>query len=85
MSSSEDSDFNSSSQSVFAELENENVEDFGVVGGPVEPYRFEPIAPEGYQEPEEDEDEDGLNPAILEARSENQITLDSWLVEYFTL
>ena len=66
MSSSEDSDSNSSSQSVSAELENENVEDFGVVGGPVEPYRFEPIAPEGYQEPEEDEDEDGLNPAILE-------------------
>ena len=85
MSSSEDSDSNSSSQSVFAELENENVEDFGVVGGPAEPYRFEPIAPEGYQEPEEDEDEDGLNPAILEARSENQITLELWLVEYFTL
>ena len=78
MSSSEDSDSNSSSQSVSGELESENLEDFGVVGGPVEPYRFEPIAPEGYQEPEEDEDEDGLTPAILEARSENQINLDAW-------
>ena len=78
MSSSEDSDSNSSSQSVSGELESENLEDFGVVGGPVEPYRFEPIAPEGYQEPEEDEDEDGITPAILEARSENQINLDAW-------
>ena len=78
MSSSEDSDSNSSSQSVSGELESENLEDFGVDGGPVEPYRFEPNAPEGYQEPEEDEDEDGLTPAILEARSENQINLDAW-------
>ena len=78
MSSSEDSDSTSSSQSVSGELESENLEDFGVVGGPVEPYRFEPIAPEGYQEPEEDEDEDDLTPAISEARSENQINLDAW-------
>ena len=78
MSSSEDSDSNSSSRNVSGELESENLEDFGVVGGPVEPYRFEPIAPEGYQEPEEDEDEDGITPAILEARSENQINLDAW-------
>lgn len=78
MSSSDDSDSSSSSRSVSDAQESENDEDFGVVGGPVEPYRFEPVAPEGYEEPDEEEDEDGLTPAILEARSENRITLDTW-------
>ena len=77
MSTSDDSDSNTSSRSVSEEVESEIEDDFGVVGGLVEPYRFEPIAPEDYEEPEE-EDEDGLTPAILEARSENQITLDTW-------
>ena len=53
-------------------------EDFGVVGRPVAPYCFEPVAPEGYEEPDEDEDEDGLTPEILEARIENEIPLDTW-------
>lgn len=44
----------------------------------MEPYRFEPEAPEGYEEP--GEDEDGLTPAILESRSENQITVDECVV-----
>ena len=34
-----------------------------------------PFPPEDYEEPEEEEDEDGLTQAILEARSENQIPL----------
>ena len=54
----------------------------------MEPYRFEPEAPEDYQEPDEEDGEDGedgedcedgedrLTMAILEARSENQITID---------
>ena len=78
MSGSEDSDSNTSSRSVSGEVESEIEEDFGVVGGLVEPYRFEPVAPVGYEEPEEEEDEDGLTPAILEARADNQITLDIW-------
>ena len=78
MSTSDDSDSNTSSRSVSEEVESEIEDDFGVVGGLVEPYRFEPIAPEDYEEPEEEDDEDGLTPAILEARSENQITLDTW-------
>ena len=78
MSTSDDSDSNTSSRSVSEEVEGEIEDDFGVVGGLVEPYRFEPIAPEDYEEPEEEEDEDGLTPAILEARSENQIALDTW-------
>ena len=78
MSGSEDSDSNTSSRSVSGEVESEMEEDFGVVGGLVEPYRFEPVAPVGYEEPEEEEDEDGLTPAILEARADNQITHDIW-------
>ena len=35
-------------------------------------------APEDYQEPDEEDGEDGLTMAILEARSENQITIDMW-------
>lgn len=77
MSTSDDSDSNTSSRSVSEEVESEIQDDFGVVGGLVEPYRFEPIAPEDYEEPEEEEDEDGLTPAILEARSENRITLNT--------
>ena len=45
----------------------------------MEPYCFEPEAPEDYQEPDEEDGEDGedrLTMAILEARSENQITID---------
>ena len=53
--------------------ESDNEVDFGAVGGPVKPK-----APEDYQEPDEEDDEDGLTPAILEARSENQITVDMW-------
>ena len=34
-----------------------------------------PFPPEDCEEPEEEEDEDGLTQAILEARSENQIPL----------
>ena len=76
MSTSDDSDSNTSSRSV-SEVESEIEDDFDVVGGLVEPYWFKPIAPEDYEEPEE-EDEDGLAPAKLEARSENQITLNTW-------
>ncbi|PFX14836.1 Transposon TX1 uncharacterized 149 kDa protein [Stylophora pistillata] len=64
---SDDSDSNSSSRNVSEAGESENERDFGVVGGLVEPYRFEPEASEGYEEPDE-EDEDGLTPAILESR-----------------
>ena len=78
MSTSDDSDSNTSSRSVSKEVESEIEDNFGIVGSLVEPYCFEPIAPEDYEEPEEEEDEDGLTPAILEARSENQITLDTW-------
>ena len=78
MSTSDDSDSNTSSRSVSKEVESEIEDKFGIVGSLVEPYCFESIAPEDYEEPEEEEDEDSLTPAILEARSENQITLNTW-------
>ena len=45
MSTSDDSDSNTSSRSVSEEVEGEIEDDFGVVGDLVEPYRFEPISP----------------------------------------
>ena len=78
MSGSEDSDSNTSSRSVSGEMESEREEDFGVVGGLVEPYLFEPVTPVGYEESEEEVDKDGLTHAMLEARSDNQITIDIW-------
>lgn len=47
MHSSGDSDSNASSRSVPEAMEGENNEVFGAVGGLVEPYRFEPVAPKG--------------------------------------
>ena len=52
------------------------MEDYGAVGGAVEPYHFEPVKPEDYEEPEEDED--GLTPATLASRSENRIAINTW-------
>ena len=45
MSTSDDSDSNTSSRSVSEEVEGEIEDDFGVVGDLVEPYLFEPISP----------------------------------------
>ena len=45
MSTSDDSDSNTSSRSVSEEVEGEIEDDFGLVGGLVEPYCFEPISP----------------------------------------
>jgi len=37
-------------------MQSKNEEDFGVVGGLLEPYRFESVAPEGYEERTDNED-----------------------------
>ena len=72
MTFSEDSDSSARSRNASETMDSEN-EDFGTVGGQVEPYRFEPEVSEDYQKPDEEDDQDDLTPAILEARSENQI------------
>ena len=56
MFSSGDSDLTASYSSVSDTMETENDEDFGAVDGLVEPYRFEPEAPEDFEEPHEDGD-----------------------------
>lgn len=75
MSTTEDLD-SSSTSSYSGEIESDFEEDFGAVGGVVEPYRFEPIAPENYEEP--NEDEDGLTLAILQSRFQGQVNIETW-------
>ena len=72
MTFSEDSDSSARSRNASETMDSEN-EDFGTVGRQVEPYRFKPEVSEDYQKPDEEDDQDNLTPAILEARSENQI------------
>lgn len=55
MSSSEDLDSNSSPGNVSEVVESENEGNFGVVCWLVEPYWFEPVGPEGYEEPDEED------------------------------
>lgn len=74
MSYLEDSDSNESSRNASEAMESDNEVNFR----PAEPYRLKPEAPEDYQEPDEEEGEDGLTVAILEAKSENQITIGMW-------
>ena len=59
----------------FSDIDPE--ENLGTVGILVNPYQFEPLADENVQEPAE-EDDDGLTPAILEARCENEIAVNVW-------
>ena len=74
MSGSEESYLSSSSDSL-TEATSDSEEDFGVTDRPVQPYQFEPLAPEGYvEEPEDEEDED----AMLESRFEQEITVAVW-------
>lgn len=51
MSNSDELELSSGSESAGEPVESESEDDFGVVGGPVQPYRFEPIVPEYYEEP----------------------------------
>ena len=78
MSDSETSDTTSNRSS---SGECSDSEDYRVVCRPLQPYRFEPSAPENSEDvPDEDEDkdEDGLTPNTLEQRMDNRIPLDTW-------
>ena len=44
----------------------------------VEPYQDEPRAHSSDEEADEEEDNDGLSPAILRARFEEEISVDEW-------
>ena len=73
MSDSEDPRSSSVSESEL-ESSGEEIE----VGIPRQPYQNEPLAPDGYEEVDGDEDMDGLAPAILERRFQRHITVDQW-------
>lgn len=74
-----DSEDSSSSNSITRSLSDvDSEENIGAVDFPVEPYQFEPLASENSQESVENEDEDGLTPATLEARFENEVAVSVW-------
>ena len=49
-----------------------------IVSGHVQPYQDEPLAEPNAVEEETIDDEDGIAPAILEARFEGEIPVDNW-------
>ena len=51
-----------------------------MAGGPVEPYQDEPLAVHNSDSDESDseEDEDGLSPAVLEARYDREAAVATW-------
>ena len=75
-----DIESSSSAESITTQTETEEEADFGVVGGPIEPYRFEPLA--AAEEPEQaaaqDKDEEGLTPYELERRKKDLIPVHMW-------
>ena len=65
------------------EMEEED-DDVQVILSQIEPYQDEPLAEDDStsegNEVEEEADEDGLTPTVLEARYERQIPVNSWFV-----
>ena len=70
----------SSSEDSEQERESEDSDRILVEGGPVEPYQDEPLAIDNSDSDESDseEDEDGLSPAVLEARYDREVAVASW-------
>jgi len=53
------------------------------VVGLVEPYANEPPAHSSDDNEDNEEDSDGLSPAVLRARFERQVAVNEWLVIFF--
>ena len=77
-SDSEDSSSSNSISRSLSDVDVDSEENVGAVGFLVERYQFEPLENEDSQESVEDEDEDGITPAILEARFENDVAVSVW-------
>ena len=73
----------SSSEDSEQERESED-SDRILMEGPVEPYQDEPLAVDNSDSDESDseEDEDGLSPAVLEARYDREVAVASWWMFY---
>ena len=50
------------------------------VVGIVQPYADEPLAHTSDEDEDDEEDQDGLTPAVLRARFEDEVTVNDWLV-----
>ena len=77
------SNYQSSSDSEEEDFVDSEDEDIAVVYGQITPYQDEPLAEEDEKENGEREEEahmDGLTPAVLEARYERVVSLESWYV-----
>ena len=72
--------FQSLSEDSEQERESEDSDRILMEGGPVEPYQDEPLAVDNSDSDESDseEDEDGLSPAVLEARYDREVAVASW-------
>ena len=82
---SSDTDTSNSYDPMESGEESEDLEDsgeeWGFAEGQISPYRDEPLADVGEEDTsmnEEEADVDGLTPAILEARYEKTVNVDSW-------
>ena len=76
-SDSENYSTSSSSRSDWKDIE-EVFDEIGEAGWLMEPYAGEPLKRNRVQENNDDEDEDGLTPAELEARFEQEVAVDRW-------
>ena len=76
--------FQSLSEDSEQERESEDSDRILMEGGPVEPYQDEPLAVDNSDSDESDseEDEDGLSPAVLEARYDREVAVASWWMFY---
>ena len=66
-------------------MESED-EDIGVVYAQITPYQDEPLAEEDDEENgerNEEADLDGLPPAVLEARYEREVSVESWYALFY--
>ena len=70
----------SSSQDSEQEMESEDSDRILMEGGPLELYQDEPLAMDNSDSNESDseEDEDGLLPAVLEARYDREVAVATW-------
>ena len=70
----------SSSEDSEQERESEDSDRIFMEGGPVEHYQDEPLAVDNSDSDESnsEEDEDGLSPAVLEARYDREVAVASW-------
>lgn len=81
---SSESEIRDFSQTLSEPEEEEEDDDVQVIFSQIEPYQDEPLAEDDStgegNEVDEEADEDGLTPTVLEARYEREVPVNSWFV-----